>query len=741
MSGIFKSRLFNFLNRQKIRFTNQLGITLRHLQLATETGVKILLYPVYIIVRTSISIRHRLKSQAASSTEFELTTESDSQSSATEIKLARSLAPEGPLVKISREKTSAEDDLWLEFEDNNLAIDTSKTDALATLADSQQVTSGLSLQRQNNSQVNPPIRFFQKMLDWVKTSPIATRLNLFGEASIVSSSPSKSLTAASSSSLNSSLSVNQTVSQPEKNSFFSNLLDRLGLRSSNRSKLTNSPHSNILTTESSEQESFAIQVLIRRAISYFFGNKQQLLSGQNQKVLPSTESQVNLPVVNYSESRESKFSLLSRVNSWLGKVKSAISRPHSLTKESSEQESLAIQVLIRRAIAYFFSNKQKLLSSKNQAVLPSAESQESATIQLSQANLPVVKSSQSQESKSSLLSPIKSWLEKVKSTISRSHSLTTESSEQESLAIQVLIRRALTHFLGRKQRLLSGKNQAFLPSAESQEATKIHLSQVKLTRSQTCPAPYSGLNRTEVLGFVYGAGSLVNSWSYQAKSTSFRSESSTTASLVAEPLTIQTLIKKVIAYFFGKKQVGVSNNLNGRSFGSLPLSTFSLPVESNPLSFTLPFNLCNLKLLGFTEQDFCLPENLLTQNNSLSIIEPDLPELETTSIHMDWGKLLPMNNFSAEINQNPSCLVVTANFPSTSTREQESLTVTYDSNDSLFAKIPLEFSSDLWEAEVVTVGYVKNLLERILEVLDKITWWIERQFLKLWQFFKKILSM
>ncbi len=558
MSGIYKSRLFNFLNRQKIRFTNQLGITLRHLQLVTETGVKILLYPVYIIVRTSISVRRLLQSQAASSTEFELTTESDSQSSATQI-------------SISRDKISAEDDLWLEFEDNNLAIDISKTDALSTLAASEKATSGLSLKRQNNSQMNPPIRFFQKMLDWVKTSPVATRLNLFGEASIVPSSP-----------------VNETVSQPEKNSFFPNLFDLLGLRSSNRSQLANNSHFNISTTESSEQDSFAIQVLIRRAIAYFFGSKQQLLSGKNQKVLPSTESQ------------------------------------------------------------------------------------EKATIQLSQVNLPVVNSSQSQESKFSLLSRVNSWLEKVKSSISRSHSLTTESSEQESLAIQVLIRRAIAHFFGSKQQLLSGKKQAVLPSAESQEPATIQLSQV-------------------------------NSWLNKAKLTNSHSNFLTTTSSAEDSLTIKVLIQRAISYFLGNKQVKVSNNLNGRSFVTLPFSTFSLPVESNTLSFTLPFNSWNLQLPGVTEQDFCLPENSLTQN--------------------------------------PSCLIVTANFLPTSITEQESITVTSDFNDSLVTNIPLEFSSDLWEAEVVTVGYVKNLLEKILDVLDKITWWIEKQFLKLWQFFKKILSM
>ena len=65
-----------------------------------------------------------------------------------------------------------------------------------------------------------------------------------------------------------------------------------------------------------------------------------------------------------------------------------------------------------------------------------------------------------------------------------------------------------------------------------------------------------------------------------------------------------------------------------------------------------------------------------------------------------------------------------------------------DSNAIFYAiKTYEDLISKGYQAEVVTVGYVKNFLERILEVLDQITWWIERQFLKLWQFFKKILSM
>ena len=634
MSGIYKSRLFNFLNRQRIRFSNQLEITLRHLQLATETGVQILLYPVYIIARTSISVRQQLKSPAASSPEFELTGESDAQSSATK-------------VKISREKRSTVDDLWLEEEDNNLAITTSKINSLANSATSQKKASGLSLQRQNNSnnsETIAPVRLLQKMFDWVKTSPVATKLNLFGESSIVDSSPIQSLTNDFSSSVNSSLSGKETVFQPETKSFFSKLFGRLGLRSPNSSQLLKNSHSNISTTESSAQESFTIQVLIRRAIAYFFGHKQQLLSGKKQKILPSTEyqkpgiiksSQIDIPVVASSQLKESKSSLVSQVNSWLEKVQSSISRSHSLTTESSAQESFAIQVLIRRAIAYFFGHKQQLLSGKKQEALTSVKSPEPSALQLFQANLPIVDSPQSKESKSSLLSQVDSWFNKANLNNSSSDSLNSRASAEDSLNLKILIRRA-------------------------------------------------------------------------------------------------------ISYFFGKKPIKFSNYIEERSFATLPFSSLNLSVESKNLSFSLPLNRWNLKLSDITVNRFCLPENYLIQDHSLSIIETNLPELTTISNKLNCKKSWPIDNFSSEIIQESSFLVVTTNFPPICTTKQDSLTVTSDSSDSLVANIPLEFSSDLWEAEVITVGYVTNILESILEFLDKISWWIEKQFLKLWQFFKQI---
>ena len=63
----YKSRLFNFLNRQTIRFQDRVGITIRHLRSATETGVQLLLYPLYLMVQSGRVVRQQLDSKVQSS--------------------------------------------------------------------------------------------------------------------------------------------------------------------------------------------------------------------------------------------------------------------------------------------------------------------------------------------------------------------------------------------------------------------------------------------------------------------------------------------------------------------------------------------------------------------------------------------------------------------------------------------------------------------------------------------------
>ncbi len=144
----------------------------------------------------------------------------------------------------------------------------------------------------------------------------------------------------------------------------------------------------------------------------------------------------------------------------------------------------------------------------------------------------------------------------------------------------------------------------------------------------------------------------------------------------------------------------------------------------------MPFQSWNLKLLSRDSQDYDLLDSSLAQDNHSFIIEANSLEFTTIPNNIDWQRLFIDNNLFSDFNQDLSYLVATDKFSLASLKEQETL-----------INIPLEFSSDLWEAEVITVGYVKNILEIILEFFDKIAWWIEQQILMVWQFFKKILSI
>ncbi|AOY81661.1 hypothetical protein BJP36_18835 [Moorena producens JHB] len=60
--GPYRSRLFNFINRQSQRFVDQIQRTTRHLKVAAVWGGQILLYPVYLLVQASLSAGRQISS-------------------------------------------------------------------------------------------------------------------------------------------------------------------------------------------------------------------------------------------------------------------------------------------------------------------------------------------------------------------------------------------------------------------------------------------------------------------------------------------------------------------------------------------------------------------------------------------------------------------------------------------------------------------------------------------------------
>ncbi|MDY7012026.1 MAG: hypothetical protein SVX43_00265 [Cyanobacteriota bacterium] len=59
--ALYKSRLFNFLNRQMLRGRDRAAQTLRYLQVALLWSVQILAYPVYLLVQTGRAIGRKLE--------------------------------------------------------------------------------------------------------------------------------------------------------------------------------------------------------------------------------------------------------------------------------------------------------------------------------------------------------------------------------------------------------------------------------------------------------------------------------------------------------------------------------------------------------------------------------------------------------------------------------------------------------------------------------------------------------
>ena len=62
-SGRYQSRLLNFVHLQSRRLTQQWDHTLRNLQVATQWGVELLLYPIYLLLNPTTSAPKTLGSQ------------------------------------------------------------------------------------------------------------------------------------------------------------------------------------------------------------------------------------------------------------------------------------------------------------------------------------------------------------------------------------------------------------------------------------------------------------------------------------------------------------------------------------------------------------------------------------------------------------------------------------------------------------------------------------------------------
>lgn len=222
----YKSKLFNFVNRQSLELRYRLGHIVRRLRVTAEWGTQILVYPFYLFVQASRTVRRQLGQtlERISLSSEEISSfplNSDRPLNKVLQKIEPWLASSEFLLleEVTQTQTDS-DNLTQKFtiqgiasildscylvlvKSNNQTVDLFSPSQQKILQKLIQVetanywysrrfkltqsrkTPGLISSFSTNPQnVLPPIRWFWQGMRWMQTSPIATRLNLFGESFI-----------------------------------------------------------------------------------------------------------------------------------------------------------------------------------------------------------------------------------------------------------------------------------------------------------------------------------------------------------------------------------------------------------------------------------------------------------------------------------------------------------------------------------------------------------------------------
>jgi hypothetical protein len=223
----YKSRLFNFLNRQSIRWQDRVGQAWRNAKVAAVWGVQVLLYPIYLLVQTARFGGYQLQ-QAIGRTWQQLLPSRSSPSPLPEIpppvdtpiqRVLNALntsdighklpipCPTPPEFQLSRQVIVGLASL---LTNRSLVLVTTENQILDVLTPDEeqklrqrliweiavywhhwrcwqeahrQFSGRVPLREQ--SHLLPPIRWFWGVMAWMQTSPVAIAIDLFGESALV----------------------------------------------------------------------------------------------------------------------------------------------------------------------------------------------------------------------------------------------------------------------------------------------------------------------------------------------------------------------------------------------------------------------------------------------------------------------------------------------------------------------------------------------------------------------------
>ena len=301
--GLYKSRLFTFINRQRIRLNDRLGITVRNLQVTTEIGIKGWLFPLFQMFNNGFSVKRQLKQKIKAFLLLSPTDSRKTKSSSTKI-------VSGLTTTSNPRRLSPVD------QENNLDLRVDRQDVLIPVGVKEEefrLSQNISIQ---NSLTSIPKRFGWAILNWLQTNPIIPKIKPLRRIEEIqplghvepihsweqieeikplgySESPSpsiKSVTAPAPEKSKLLIPQNQEVNQLKNRSFLFGLVRRLGSYGEGKLQVSTTNQSTNLSLtptnvspsprSSSVPSTLTIRNLFQRTIGHFFGRNQQLLFSQ-----------------------------------------------------------------------------------------------------------------------------------------------------------------------------------------------------------------------------------------------------------------------------------------------------------------------------------------------------------------------------------------------------------------------------------------------------------------------------
>ncbi|MBR8826292.1 MAG: hypothetical protein DSM107014_00055 [Gomphosphaeria aponina SAG 52.96 = DSM 107014] len=380
-NGPYKSRVFNFINRQYIRSLDRLGKTVRQLKSLGAWGVQIMLYPVYLLVQIGRLVGRQL-GQRIEQIQAQLPSETGLEQPDKPLQAVlqtvkpwlcaeknQPLLPESPGGKLIIHGVATL------LETRGLVLVTTENQILPVLTQEQQqklqqrmsweIANFCREQRLNQTSVrrlprittnNPhlfgPVQLFWQVMSWMQRGSVAIAIDLFGESHLVVSSPCF---------------LPAPIHPPLPANGFLATLDHTVA------------DLEVQQLSPGKTASY-LQALIKAAVDYFFqkNKRQGQLGSKEVQQISLTQNNSFLPVSRGIEGDRlpSSNQPINRIRIFMERLGNSlvllvpknpvIRGSHSNTAQPTTQpDPFEIKVLIQAAIAYFFG--------KNQGNLPETE--------------------------------------------------------------------------------------------------------------------------------------------------------------------------------------------------------------------------------------------------------------------------------------------------------------------------------------------------------------------------------